>query len=136
MKDTCVLFIMINCLLMKNFQKNDGSVSFHHKIIQSLAIEKFQIKHEIVSDIYTQTTQYYNFRQNQDFRIRSVKSVYHGSKSISYLGPKMWEIVPAMIKETNSFNSFKIEIRKWVPQSCPCRLCKQYISDVGFSSVI
>ena len=88
------------------------------------------------SDIFTQTTQHYNFRQNQDFRTRSVKSVYHGSKSISYLGPKMWEIVPAMIKETNSFNSFKIEIRKWVPQSCPCRLCKQYISDVGFSSVI
>ena len=100
----------------------------------------FQIKHghspEIVSDIFTQTTQYYNFRQNQDFRIRSVKSVYHGSESISYLGPKIWEIVPAKIKETNSLNSFKIEIRKWLPQSCPCRLCKQYINGVGFSSVI
>ena len=64
----------------------------------------FQIKHghspEIVSDIFTQTTQHYNFRQNRDFRIRSVKSVYHGSESISYLGPKIWEIVPAKIKET------------------------------------
>ena len=120
--------------------EKDGSVSIHHKNIQSLAIEMFQIKHgqspEIVSDIFTQTTQHYNFRQNRDFRIRSVKSVYHGSESISYLGPKIWEIVPAKIKETNSLNSFKIEIRKWVPQSCPCRLCKQYISGVGFSSVI
>ena len=69
-------------------------------------------------------------------RIRSVKTVYHGSESISYLGPKIWEIVPAKIKETNSLNSFKIEIRKWVPQSCSCRLCKQYISGVGFSSVV
>ena len=100
----------------------------------------FQIKHgqspEIVSDIFTQTTQHYNFRQNRDFRIRSVKSVYHGSESISYLGPKIWQIVPAKIKETNSLNSFKTEIRKWVPQSCPCRLCKQYISGIGFSSLI
>ena len=63
-----------------------------------------------------------------------MKSVYHGSESISYLGPKIWEIVPAKINETNSLNSFKIEIRKWVPQSCPCRLFKQYISGVGFSS--
>ena len=75
------------------------------------------------------------FRQNRDFRIHTVKSVYHGSESISYLGPKTWEIVPAKIKETNSLNNFKIEIRKWVPQSF-CRLCKKYISGVGFSSVI
>ena len=77
----------------------------------------FQIKHgqppEIVSDIFTETTQNCNFRQNRDFRIRSVKSVYHGSESISYLGPKTWELVPAKIKEINSLNSFKIEIRKW-----------------------
>ena len=110
------------------------------KFIQSLATEMFQIKHgqspEIVSDIFAQTTQRYNFRQNRDLRIRFVKLFYHGSESISYLGPKIWEIVPAKIKEINSLNSFKIEIRKWVPQSCPCRLCKQYISDVGFSSVI
>ena len=96
--------------------EKDGSVSIHHKNIQSLAIEMFQIKHghspEIVSDIFTQTTQHYNFRQNRDFRIRSVKSVYHGSESISYLGPKIWEIVPAKIKEANSLNSFKIEICK------------------------
>ena len=53
----------------------------------------FQIKHgqspKIVSDIFAQTAQRYNFRQNRDFRIGSVKSVYHGSESISYLGPKI-----------------------------------------------
>ena len=120
--------------------EKDGSVSIHHKNIQSLATEMFQIKHgqspEIVSNILTQTSQNYNFRLNRGFRIRSVKSVYHVSESISYLGPKIWEIVPVKIKETNSLNSLKIEIRKWVLQSCPCRLCKQYISGVGFSSVI
>ena len=100
----------------------------------------FLIKHgqspESVSDIFTQTTQHYNFRQNRHFRIRSVKSVYQCSESISYLGTKIWEIVPAKIKETNSLTSFDIKIREWVPQSCPCRLCKQYISGVGFFSLI
>ena len=83
--------------------EKDGSVSINHKNILSVVIEMFQIKHgqspEIVRDICTQTTQHYIFRQTRDFRIRSVKSVYHGSKNISYFGPKIWEIVPAKIKK-------------------------------------
>ena len=68
---------MINCLLKKKLLEKDGSVSVHHKNVQSLTIEMFQIKHgqspEIVGHIFAQTTQHYNFRQNRDFRIRSVK---------------------------------------------------------------
>ena len=83
--------------------EKDGSVSINHKNILSVVIEMFQIKHEqspeIVKDICAQTTQHYIFRQTRDFRIRSVKSVYHGSESISYFGPKIWEIVPAKIKK-------------------------------------
>ena len=112
--ETCLRLIQNDKLSSyKEPLEKDGQVSIQHKNIQSLAIEMFQIKHgkspEIVSDIFAQTTQHYNFRQNQDFRARSVKSVYHGSESISYLGPKIREIVPAKIKVTNSLNSFKIE---------------------------
>ena len=120
--------------------EKNGSFSNHLKNIQSFAIEMLQTKlgqsPGIVSNTFAQTTQHHNFRQNRDFWIRSVKSVYHGSESISYLGPKIWEIFPAKIKETYSLNNFKIEIRKWVPQSCACRLRKEYIGGVGFSSVI
>ena len=60
----------------EEFLEKDGSVSIHHKNILSLAIEMFQIKRghspEIVCDIFTKTTQHYNFRQNRNFRIRSV----------------------------------------------------------------
>ena len=76
--------------------EKDGSISIHYKNIQSLATEMFQIKHgqcpETVSNIFTQTTQYYNFRQNRDFRIRTMKSVCHGSERISYLGPKIGKL--------------------------------------------
>ena len=45
--------------------EKDGSVSVHHTDIQSLATEMLQIKHgqsrEIVTDIFTQATQEYNF---------------------------------------------------------------------------
>ena len=58
--------------------------------------------------------------------------MYHGSESTSYLGPKIWEIVPVKINEFNSPNSFKKEIRNWVPQNCSCMFHKQYVNGAGF----
>ena len=39
------------------------SVSAHHRYIQSFTIEMLQVKCEIVTDIFTQTTQEYNFKK-------------------------------------------------------------------------
>ena len=54
----------------------------------------------------------------KNFRIHSVKQVNHDSESIPYGGPIIWKIFHAKIKETNSLSSFKIEICRWVPESC------------------
>ena len=65
--------------------EKDGSVSVHHRNIQGLATEVIQIKHdqsrEIVTNIFTQTTEQYNCKQDRDFRIRSINTVYHGLKA-------------------------------------------------------
>ena len=39
--------------------------------------------------------------QNQDFRIASANTVYHGSENIFYLGSKVWKMVPIKTKEFN-----------------------------------
>ena len=48
----------------------------------SVALEMLQIKHnpsrEIVTDIFTQVTQEYNFRKYRDCRIHSMDTVFHG----------------------------------------------------------
>ena len=36
------------------------------------------------------------------------RTVYHGTGSISYLGPKIWDIVPIELKNVQSLNCFKI----------------------------
>ena len=40
-----------------------------------------------------------NLRQISEFSRSMVKSVYHGTESISYLGPKTWDIFPEKTKE-------------------------------------
>ena len=61
-----------------------------------------------------------------------MKTVYNGKETVSYLGPKIWGLVPSELKEKQSIAAFKNEIKKWKPNDCPCRLCKSYIAGVGF----
>ena len=39
---------------------------------------------EIVTDVFTETTQEKNFRKNREFRIPSVNTLYHSSERTSY----------------------------------------------------
>ena len=60
-----------------------------------------------------------------------VKSAYHGAESISYLRPKIWDILPEKLKNIENLEHFNKEIKTWKPDNCPCRLWKVYIEDVG-----
>ena len=117
--------------------EKDGSVSIHHRNIQSLAIEMYKVKNKIApiitANIFCPMPEnHYNLRNQNDFEIPFVRTVYHGTESISCLGPKIWNIVPPEFKQNKSLNSFKKIIREWVPLNCPCRLCKRYVDGVGF----
>ena len=54
---------------------------------------------------------FYNLQSNSYFAVPNVKSVFHGSESISYLGPKIWDIAPFELKELTSLNAFKNGIK-------------------------
>ena len=47
----------------------------------------------------------------------NVGSVFHGSESILYSGPKIWDIVPLELKELTSVVAFKEVIKEWM---CVC----------------
>ena len=117
--------------------EKDGSVSIHHRNIQNLAIEMYKVKSEldpmIAANVFTTIPEnHYNLRNYNGFRLPFARAVYHGTESISYLGPKIWDIVPIELKNAQSLNSFKKSIRKWIPNNCPCRLSKRYVDGVGF----
>ena len=72
----------------------------------------------------------YELRNNTDFTLPLVKSVHKGLGSLSYLGPKIWKILPVQIKQTESLLQYKAKIKNWNLLSCPCRLCKVYLQHV------
>ena len=89
----------------------------------------------ILSEIFHRRDINYNLQINSDFAKPNVRSVFQESGSSSYLGPKIWDIVPLELKELTSVVGFKKCIKEWKPKNCPCRLCKMYISNLGFITV-
>ena len=113
----------------------DSSVTIHQRNLQSLATELYKIKNdmapEITQDIFPVYNPKYNLRNNREFTGRNAKSVYYGTETLSFIGYKIWQQIPVRIKEMSSLQSFKYQIKKWVP-NCSCRLCKKYIPQIGF----
>jgi hypothetical protein len=59
------------------------------------------------------------------------RTVKHGLETLRNLGPKLWEMIPLDIRNSISLSVFKLKIKKWVPHSCPCRLCKDFVPGLG-----
>ena len=78
----------------------DASVSIHHRNIQALANEFYKIKKGLSPELFTRETEsYYNLKRCNDFRIPLIRTVYHGSESVSFLGRKLWNILNDKTKQ-------------------------------------
>ena len=68
---------------------------------------------DIMNEVFKlRNTLHYNLRHTSHFSTYPVHSVYNGTESASYLGPKIWEQMPAEIKNTDSLAGFEKEILK------------------------
>ena len=116
----------------------DKSFSIHHRNLQILATEMFKINHNMSPSIMNTTfppcEKDYNFRNQPSFKTENIKTVFYGSETLLFRGPKIWALVPNEIKASNSLNEFKIKIKSWKPDGCNCRICKIYIPNLGFIS--
>ena len=77
----------------------------------ALATEKYGIYNVMGPEIMTEilplrTRGQYNLRSWSDFTLPIVRTVNYGIESIRYLGHKIWEIIPANIREVDTTRAF------------------------------
>ena len=101
-----------NALLEK-----DGSVSIHERNIKILTTEIFKVSKNLappqMQEIFKLKDQpQYNPRYNFLFSRFLVNSVYEGTESLSFLGPKIWDLLPDIYKYIPDLNSFKATLQK------------------------
>ena len=103
-----------------------SSVSVHIRKIQRFAIEMLQgLSPTIIDNLFKlKIENSYNLRQVSVFSRPTVKTVYHGTKSILYLGPKIWNILTEKLRNVQNLEKRKRRlIPGRLPNNCPCRLC-------------
>ena len=102
----------------------DQSVSIHHQNIQKLGRVMFKVlngeNHQIANEIFhIRDETSYELRQKSCFHIPSVNTVFSGTESKRFLGPKIWELIPNDIKCLENLRDFKIATNKGKPTFMP-----------------
>ena len=109
----------------------EESVCIHNRNLRALSNEIYEIYNGIsttsMNELFTLRYQnQYNLRNWPDFHVPKVRTVNHGSESVGYLGPKIWEIIATYIKELDTTDKFEIAIEKWKADYYLCRLRLHY----------
>ena len=115
-------------------------VTVHHRNLQFLATEIYKavnnLSSSLMSELFKIKENKYNLRRENTLVVSNVRTTRYGLDSISYLGPKIWDLVPDEIKKCSTLIGFKQKIKTWVPAKCPCTLCKTYIPNLGYVPMI
>ena len=123
--------------------KRNYSVTIHHRNLQFLAIEMYKVMKGIgpvfMKEIFTINSNAFTTHPSSSTRSNSLfynksnpKKVSSGLETLRHLGPRIWNIIPLEVRESESLSLFKGKIKKWTPVNCPCRLCKAFIPMLGF----
>ena len=127
-----------NHLTFEELLDLDKSFTIHERNLQKLASEMYKVKHNLapepVQELFRESSELNNrnFRNDKDWVLPKARTVNNGIETIRYRGPKTWNLVPKEIRESKSLGIFKSKIKEWKPIGCTCRLCKNYVPELGF----
>ena len=114
----------------------DNSLTIHQRNLQKLMIEIFKIKigvaPDIMQNVFNIIETHYELRTDTKFMSRNIHTVKYGRETPSFIGPALWRILPMEYKMCSTLEDFKANIKKWIPENCPCNLCKTYVHQVGY----
>ena len=106
-------------LFMKLLGKYN-SVSIHQQNLQILVTGIYKVNKDLLlplmRDIFNlRSEQIYNLRKSSQFFTPPVNSVYHGTKSVSFLGSKVFDLIPKVLKSISNLAALNKTIKKWSP---------------------
>ena len=105
----------------ENLLELDNSVSIHHRNIRLLSIELYKVKlnssNQVMPELFHLRNINYDFRSQTDFELKPIYA--YGLRSLKYFAPKIWNIVPIDIRNSDSLSETTTKIKPWKPVTCP-----------------
>ena len=120
----------------KELLRKDSSLTIHQRNLKLLVTEMFKVKigcaPDIMKEIFEIENRNYNFRHNFLINGVTLDRYITALKQLSLLTQKYGTPLPSSSKDATPLKSFKVNLKRSIPENCPCRLCKTYIQRVGF----
>ena len=96
---------------------------------RSLCIEISKTLNDInpsfIKDILRMPNRTIREKYKLNLEIPKSNQVRFGTKSLRYLGPKVWNSLPYHIKSSENLTIFKTLIKNWNGTVCSCKTCKK-----------
>ena len=97
--------------------QKDSAATIHTKNVQILMTEMYKTRNGLnpsfMEEIFCDNTTYYNLRNNNEFFQSRVRSVNNGTESVRFKGPRLWQMLPPTIRNSQSLCQFKTKIKRW-----------------------
>ena len=79
----------------------NNSLNIHHRNLQKLVTEIFKVKNglssELMNDFFKFIKKPYSLQTTSHFRSRKIHTTKYGIETPSYLGHKLWNLVPNVL---------------------------------------
>ena len=119
--------------------EKDNSLKIHDRNRQKLVTEIFKVKMnigpEIMKEVFEIVEGSQALRNEPKLKSRKIHSVRYGIETASFVGARVWNSLPSDLKQCKSLELFKSKIKNWIPENCPCKLCKTYLQRIGYVQI-
>ena len=78
----------------------------------------------------------YNLQTQSGFHKNFVNSNKYGLNSIRFFASKVWQMVPMEMNNLKSLGDFRGKMRRWKPDGCDCKPCKNFVSNLGYVNLV
>ena len=110
--------------------------TIHIKDIKVLMTEIYEFLNDlsplIMNDIFQKQETYYSLRNPRSLVSKRKFTTTYGIDTIFFSGPKIWQDLPQNIKNSDSLNLLKSNIKRYGTLTCHYRLFESFIPCVGY----
>ena len=74
----------------------------------------------------------YNLKCGVTVNRRNVRTSKFGFEIVITIGAILWNDLPTELKNGESLKTFKLQIKLWSPNNCPCKICRKFIKNLNY----
>ena len=116
--------------------QKDSAITVYKKNLQILITEMYKPRNVLspsfMQEIFRENKTYYNLLNDNEFFQPRVRSVNNRTESVRFKGPQLLQMLPPTVQNSQSLCQFNKKIKEWSSENFPCKLCREFISNLGF----